>query len=185
MRNSDQKLKSYLNSTTENIKKLWNKIPENSKPVIIIIVGVLLMAGILLSDKIFCNNSGDEYVVSESERSDYCEIIEEKLNQLISSIDGAGRCKVMVTLEAGEENIFAKNINDSKSEYVVIKTSSDEGGLLLKIVQPKIRGVAVVCDGGEKFTVKNDITNAVCAVLGISSTRVSISKMNSQEANYG
>lgn len=156
------------------IKTVAEKIPKEKRSIVAIVCGMLLMLIILFSDLTPENKTVSE---GDSETTDYVKVIEEKLSDIVASIDGAGKTKVMVTLDSSEENIYAADINDSKSEYVVIKTSSEEGGLLLKIIQPKIRGVAIVCDGGDSYRVKNDIINAVCSVLDISSYRVSISKM--------
>lgn len=124
----------------------------------------------------------------------YAEDIEKKLTDIISSIDGAGKTSVMVTLESGTEQVYAKNEkikNDSSAdesklnedfsdekEYVLIETDGDDGGLIIKLIQPKIRGVAVVCEGGGNDAVRQEITQAVTAVLDISSSRVYIAKMS-------
>lgn len=169
-----------LDGIKEKLKTVIEKIPEEKRPKILVAVGIGLMVMIFLTSGVGLEKKGEN---SESFETDstpclYAEETEKKLEQVISLIDGAGRCKVMVTLDTSEENIYASDINESKSEYVVIKTSSNEGGLLLKIIQPKIRGVAVVCDGGDSYITVNNITDAVCSVLGISSTRVSVTKMS-------
>ncbi len=125
----------------------------------------------------------------------YVEDIEKKLGDLIRSIEGAGRTKVMVTLENGVEQVYATQDKtksssssssegsfeeslDNENEYIVIKTNDDsETGLIVKIIQPSIRGVAVVCDGADSAVVKQNIVEAVTAVLGISSAKVSVAKM--------
>lgn len=162
----------------DKIKLLFDKftgrLPEEKKPLLIIAAGVILMLLVL-----FSGNGEDKVQTPENTDVDisYAEAIEIRLEDIISSINGAGKTKVMVTLDSSEENIYATDINDDKSEYVVIKTSSDEGGLLLKIIQPEIRGVAVVCEGGDLFSVKSEIINTICSVLDINSSAVSVSKM--------
>lgn len=170
-------------SIKSKLKPLIEKIPENKRPAVLAGVGIALMLVIFLSGIGEESHEAEKITVATQNTVSYAEETEEKLESIISLIDGAGRCKVMVTLDTSEENIYASDINGDKSEYVVIKTSSDEGGLLLKIVQPKIRGVAVVCDGGDSYITVNSITEAVCSVLGISSARVSVSKMYNREEN--
>lgn len=169
-----------LEKIKDKIKALILKIPEEKRPKLLVAAGIGFMIIILLSTGIGTEKTEKKTDTSASESTPYlyADETEKKLEQVISLIDGAGRCKVMVTLDTSEENIYASDINDSKSEYVVIKTSSDEGGLLLKIIQPKIRGVAVVCDGGDSYITVNSITDTVCSVLGISSSRVSVTKMS-------
>ena len=112
---------------------------------------------------------------------------------MISDIYGAGNTKVMVTLENGSEQIFARK-DDSKtslsddgtrksesrnesSEYVILRSDNSETGLVLKVIEPKIRGVAVLCEGADKVYVRQSITELLTAVLGIGSNRVNISKI--------
>lgn len=163
-----EKFKQVVTSLTE-------KIPKEKRPALLVICGIFVMLIIMFSG----TSAEKEETISPDGNitENYVQETERKLSEIISSINGAGKTKVMVTLDSGEENIYACDINEDQNEYVVIKTSSQEGGLLLKIVQPKIRGVAVVCDGGDSYKVQNDILNAVCSVLDISSARVSITKM--------
>ena len=169
------------------IKRLIEKIPKEKRPIILAAGGVLLMCVILLSSFFDAGKNEIKDTKSDTEtyeENGYVSELERKLTDIISSIEGAGRVKVMITLENSEENVYAVDINESKNEYVLIKTSSDEGGLLLKIIQPKIRGVAIVCDGGEISKVKMRILDAACSAMGISSSKVSISKMENQEVTY-
>ncbi len=164
-------------------KNILGRIPKEKRPILIAFVGIALMAFILFTDFSPPKKSEPESDSYNNIYTDFAAETEKKLCDIVSSIDGAGRCKVMVTIESGEENIYAENIKGEESEYVVIETNSDEGGLLLKVIRPKIRGVAIVCDGGDKFTVKNSIIETVCAALGIRSTRVSVTKMENPEGN--
>lgn len=161
------------------MKKILERIPQNKRPIVIIICGILLMAIIALPG--LGKKDNTENSINETDafniQNEYISQTEEKLCDMISSIKGAGSTKVMLTLESSEENVYAADINSDKSEYVVIKTDSDEGGMLLKIIQPKIRGVAVVCEGGDNSVVKMNIINTVCSSLGVSSTKISIAKM--------
>lgn len=173
-----------LDNVKAKVNRLFEKIPETKRPAVLAGIGIALMLLILFSSFGESDSKAEQSAAPIQNTNSYTEETEKKLESIISLIDGAGRCKVMVTLDTSEENVYASDINSEKSEYVVIKTSSDEGGLLLKIIQPKIRGVAVVCDGGDSYITVNNITEAVCSVLGISSTKVSVSKMENQEGNH-
>lgn len=167
-----------IEKTTELIKTYVNKIPENKRPLVLLIIGVAILFLVFITD---ISPDKETVTVTEDSEITYVNEVEEKLSDIVSAIHGAGETKVMVTLDTTEENVYATDINEKNYEYVVIKTNSDEGGLLLKIIQPKIRGVAIVCEGGDSYKVKTDILNAVCSVLDISSSRVSISRMKNRE----
>ena len=99
----------------------------------------------------------------------------------------------MITISETSEYIYAKNdknsnkitenTNDSNynGEYVIIEEDNNDSGLLIKIIEPKIRGVAVVCEGADNPIVQQNIYSTVSAVLNINTTRISISKSKQGE----
>ncbi len=122
---------------------------------------------------------------------DYVTGLENRLVSIISSIDGAGETKVMITLDSGSEEIYlhdydygenidpsGKNIVERKDEYVIIDGESGEKGIVVKVAEPKIRGVAVVCKGGDSDVVRVRVIEAVTALLDVSAACVSVAKMN-------
>ena len=55
-------------------------------------------------------------------------------------------------------------------------------GVVLKTTEPEVRGVIVVCDGGDNAAVKNGITSAVRAALSVDSNKITVLKMKNSEA---
>lgn len=49
-----------------------------------------------------------ESVTAAQSQETYAEDIEKRLTEIVSSIDGAGKTRVMVTLESGAEQVYAK-----------------------------------------------------------------------------
>ncbi len=175
-----------------NIKKIFNSdfIKTNKKTFFCFIAGIL---GILLifASEAFGGKPKKE-TVTNKEYVSYSSEIEEKLAGLISSVDGAGKTKVFLTIEESEEYVYAQDFSSNKKdegqqneekEYVIVDGTNGKDGLLVKTVNPKIRGVAIVCEGGDDPTVQQRIYSCVSASLGISTARISISKMSSTEVN--
>ena len=93
---------------------------------------------------------------------------ENRLTALVESIEGAGSCRVMVTLENGVEYVYATEErrnsdreedvsggdtrlterDDNETAAILIDTENGRTGLLVTEIQPTVRGVVVVCDGG-------------------------------------
>ncbi|MBQ3150371.1 MAG: hypothetical protein IJB86_03905 [Clostridia bacterium] len=173
----------------QSFAKLIEKIKKDKKSLIIVTVCVVIITGLLLSE---LSASGTEKPPQEQkEEAVYEQELEKRLTELISTIDGAGEAKVMITLKNGEESVFAKNSGmesdegdaqrlQSEQEYVILKSGSEESGLKLKTVYPEVSGVAVVCHGAESPYVRQRIISTVTAVLGISSAKVSVVKMKSE-----
>ena len=169
-------------------------IKNNKKIVLIVIVGFIIIALIFISEIDFNSNVSDEIETSESmSTKEYCVYLEDKVADIIECIDGAGKTKVMITLSETTEYIYATNDKNSRknnennddstnqNDYVIIEKDNNDTGLLIKTIEPKVRGVAIVCEGGNNSTVQNQIYSAVSAVLNISTSRISISKLSYME----
>lgn len=137
----------------------------------------LLIAVGLISALLFLLMSGgrgenDEYAES-TDIQEYENKLESRLESLISDIEGIGYAKVMVSMECGLEYVYAKNTETTdtslKEEYF---KDSDKNALIVKEITPRVRGVAVICTGGDKALIQNKITELVSSLLGIKSTQI-------------
>ena len=122
---------------------------------------------------------------SVQERSEaYVQQLEETLTGLIGSIEGAGRTKVAVTLDASAETVYALDETDGgetgqrQLEHILVDTGEGQDGLVEMTWEPVIRGIAVVCEGADDVTVNAQITQAVSVLTGVSTNRISIAKMS-------
>lgn len=126
-------------------------------------------------------NTAAQVTLTEAE---YTAQLEQKLQQMISQIEGAGETAVMITLEGSRETIYAQSEKNGgeggsrESSPVLRKASSGEEALVEMTWEPEIRGVAVVCQGGADITVAARVTELVSVVLGVPSHRISIAKMS-------
>ncbi len=129
---------------------------------------------------------------------DFIRQTEQRLTALVESIDGAGTCKVMVTLENSVEYVYATEQksnsdreedtsngdtrltqrDDSESAAILIDTDNGHEGLLVTEIQPTVRGVVVVCEGGDNEEVRARVSQAVTIALNVSSKRVCITKLS-------
>ena len=136
--------------------KLKEFIKGEKQVKLILIAGGIIILLIALSGL----GGGSKEAASATtgyELSEYEKKLEERLVDILSGIEGAGKIDVMVTLDTAEENEYGKTKD-----------------MLLSVKAPCVRGVIVVCDGGNSVIVKEKITKAVSGVFGISTTRVSV-----------
>ena len=180
---------------TDSVKKITDALAKKTrldkKLLLIIAIGFAGICALLLSEIIPASQKEPETTEKCTEQTDYAAQTEAKLTDLLSSIEGAGRVKVMVTLESSGEQIYLRDSSLSESsgensgissdevnKYIIIDNGSGEGGIVAKVISPKIRGVAVVCDGADSAVVRRAVTETVTALLNLSSARVSVTKMN-------
>lgn len=175
-------------------KDVFNKLSKNKKNLVLALCSVLALVLLLVSEFTSTNSSdsGDKvnnYVSSEN----YIKEQEEKLKELLEAIDGAGEVEVMITLESCYENVYLKDKNlktesgngdfkeESDETYIMAKTSSNtQEGVIIKVYEPVVKGVAVVASGGESEKVKMAIIETVSAVFNIDSTNISVEKMKTE-----
>ncbi len=125
---------------------------------------------------------------------DFIRRTEEKLTAIVHSIEGAGECKVMVTLENGVEYVYAteERVNtdrqegdgeisqrdDSDKSVIVVDTGDGKQGLLVTEIQPTVKGVVIVCEGGDQPVVQQRVIDTVTTALNLSSKRVCVTKLS-------
>lgn len=156
---------------------------------IIVAVGLIGMALILLSEFLPKQTAKTAAKVSAEE---FVQKTEEKLSAMLGSIEGAGQCQVMVTLENGVEYVYASQnkVNTDRVEagdkltqrdgteenIIIVDTDQGRQGLLITEIQPTVKGVVIVCEGGDQPLVQQRVTDAVTTALNISSKRVCVTK---------
>jgi stage III sporulation protein AG len=105
--------------------------------------------------------------------SDYEKNIEERVAGIVSKVGGVYDVCVMVTLDSALNYSYAENDKGNSSEYVTVRDKDgNESGVLISENTPKIRGVAVVCGGGEDPNIRLEITKLVSALLNIPQNKV-------------
>ena len=82
------------------------------------------------------------------------------LERLLAQIEGAGKTRVLLTMENSAEYVYLEN-----------------GTTKTKEIQPRIRGVLVLCEGGNDPVTIGRVTEAVTKALDISTAKVCIEKL--------
>ncbi|MFI3206850.1 MAG: hypothetical protein R3Y33_06350 [Clostridia bacterium] len=155
-----------------------NSILSNKKIMrIIVITAFLGIALIALSD--FLPQKSEEITTEISTSSDYSKEIEEKIINLICAITGEKNPEVMLTLEASEQFVYAKEIkeseNSSEETYIIVENSDgDEMAIVITEIEPQVKGIVIASEFAENFTIKESLINAVSTVLDLPSNKVCV-----------
>ena len=108
------------------------------------------------------------------------EAFEEKLAQTLSRIEGAGETRVVLTLDGSSRQILARNQDregDGGSSNTVVtvgKGSGQQEVVPLQTVAPQFRGALIVCPGGGSATTRLKLIEAVSALTGLGSDKISV-----------
>lgn len=112
--------------------------------------------------------------------------LEERLSEILSHLEGAGKVKVLLTEAMGAETIYQTELDasqkdaslDRREETVIITdTDRSQSGLVRQTLPPRYQGAVVLCQGGADDRVRLQIVQAVMSVTGLRSDRITVLKM--------
>ncbi len=185
-------------------KSILDKIPKEKmeKIAIMFLLGIFFL---LVSNPIGTTKKKetDQEMITEEKTQEnisndaYIEMLENKLEQTIEGMEGAGNVHVMITLENGGEKILDKNqpyessmekvkedgkesehsTMQSDSETVLIDVDGNTGPIVIQERYPKIAGVVVVCEGGDNMKLVLDIKEAIQALFSVDTHKVVVCKL--------
>ncbi|TJX16281.1 sporulation stage III protein AG [Tissierella creatinini] len=186
-------MEELINKIKKHLEELNNKKFINNL-FIILLLSVIVLIGISL----FKDNTNPKTPVVEKVKEikledDYSTYLETKLENILGKLDGVGEVSVMITLEESIESVPASNttrtvettkeidaqggtreVNREDTNVQIITSASSDSTLLLKEINPLVKGVIVVADGAEDIKVLEMLYDAVKTVLSISGNRVQV-----------
>ncbi len=155
-------------------------------------LGLALMLGapLMEEEKMAIPNSDSTYAV-EVRRSDE-KVWEEKLEKILSSIDGAGKVEVAVQIDEEKRIEHEKNRTHEKrtvtegengaetieekitEELPMRRENGVESPIARRTLRPAVKGVLVVAEGGASSAVREDIRDAVETATGVAPYRIKV-----------
>lgn len=202
----DKDLENEEQSEAKVSKGIILNLLSNDRALgIIVILGLLGIFLIFISTYIKPTSAAsaeveeESEIISASELEEYRNNISEELGNMLASMDGVGRTKVMVTLDGTVRNVYATDVDvngretsrkngsdenadkqstEKKSCIVIRQKDGSEKALTIGQLMPQIKGVLVVCDGGDDKATRENIIAAVSAALDISETHICVSKLS-------
>ncbi len=124
--------------------------------------------------------------------------LEARLEDILSTVRGAGRVRVLVTYATAGERVAAtvSTLDESVSESsggatatrseqsremrqpATVSTDGGQSPIILVEKEPEIRGVIVVAEGAADPSVRLSLQRAVQAVTGVSLSSIEVFEMN-------
>lgn len=165
-----------------DVKKIWECLNRYKLVLLVLAAGVLLLlwpAG----DAKSARRAGEGQAAPGPDFD--LEGLEAKLERVLSKIDGAGEVTVALTVRDGVEQVYAAdesftkdgNGQERQRETVVISTGSGtEEVVPVQQRYPAFQGAVVVCQGGGSAEIRLLVTQAVAALTGLGTDRISVCK---------
>ena len=202
------KLKSLLIKKDDQGGNNKKKI-ENLVFFIIVLIITIVAINIIWSDKKTTNKSANESTggkqlaleetIQNTEDPEAKNNLEEKLENILSKIQGVGEVDVCINYSETSEVVAMYNENsktnlteetdtsggvrkieetDTQKEIIYQEDSGEKTPVTQKIVMPKIEGAIIAAKGASNASVKTNIIQAVEAVTGLSTHKIQVFEMN-------
>ena len=155
--------------------RLWLK--EYRYVILVLFLGVVLM---LLPQGRAEKKENEEAPVPETVAE---ESLQERLEQLLSMVQGAGKVRVLLTEAAGEQVVYQTDGEESsqntrRTDTVILSDSGrSESGLVQQILPPTYQGAVILCQGADSAAVRLALIEAVSNATGLTYDRISVLKM--------
>lgn len=196
-----EKLQSLIlkNESKDNKKKI-----ENIVVLIVIVIIVIIAINYIWNDEKkqtskneVEQNFGKQLATTNEAKEK--EDLEEKLENILSKIEGVGNVKVVITYSESSEVIAMYNEdnkdstieetdsgggkritkeNDTKKQVIFEEENGSKVPMTQKVITPKIEGAVVTAVGANNALIKNNIIQAVEALTGIATHKIQVFEMN-------
>jgi len=158
------------------------EIFKNKRTTNIIIVLLIGICALVIGGGMFSGQGKEEKEVSITDKADD---IETRLEKILSTVKGAGKVAVFVSLEDYGASEYAKDTkqtlregaSENEQETVMAGKTGDLSPVTVKMSAPKIKGVIVSAKGAGSETVRQRLKSAVETSLGVPSHRVEVVEM--------
>lgn len=207
----------FKNKLKDIISKSKNEEAGNNKKkienlvflVVILIITIVIInyiwSGNKSSNKTITNSAGKQLAVTKSTQSQSniqsttnTSDLEERLEMILSNINGVGTVKVFINYSESSETVAMYNENsktsvteetdtsggvrkveetDSQKEIVYQEDNGNKTPIVQKTVEPKIEGAIITAKGASDINVKTNIIQAVEAATGLATHKIQVFEM--------
>jgi stage III sporulation protein AG len=163
------------------VRRIWDRYKYAA---LVILAGIALLAWPASGKK---TAAGTSAAAPAADGDVALEGTEARMEQILSRIRGAGQLELMLAPETGEERQLAQDTELSysgatsapdeytrRSETVLSSADGGQTPYVTSSRSPTYRGALVVCQGAGNAEVKLAVTEAVAALTGLSSDRITV-----------
>lgn len=162
----------------EKLEQLWDKYRW---------ITIVILAGVLLMLIPISEDDSTEETLQERETFSL-EETERRMEEILCHIEGTGKLQLMLTLKSGSNLQLAEDTDETveddelrvqRKTVTINRGSGYEDIIITQQSYPVYQGALVVCQGADKASVRLALIEAVAALTGLSSDKISIVKWNS------
>ena len=172
-----------MDNLTHRLSSFWDKLKKikHIEIYIALIFAAIVMICYFASFKGGGKKDTDTStnIQTFSTSSEYVGYLENKLENVLGQVKGAGNVDIIITLENGFEYVYATEEEVRTSSNGGTVTSStvvlvDGKPVLEKEIFPSIQGVVVVSQGASDVSVRLNLLSAIQTVVSVDNSKITI-----------
>lgn len=183
-------------------KKIIDKCKKKENFAVILLIGILLMVISIPTKEKQAWEEDAQQTEQEREVSDASVTqLENRLEKILSNVEGVGKVQVMITLKSNGERVVEKDTESSEStkeegagqekdksrditqkETTVMynQGSGSSEPYVVKELEPEIEGVLVIAQGGDSPAIAKNISEAILALFPVDAHKIKVMKSVNQ-----
>lgn len=157
----------------ENAKmKIFAFCKKNALPAVMCLFGIVLLiwSGVDTPD----TKAETDDIYKAADMAAYTEELEDRVKNIISEVDGVSDVTVLLTLDGGSEFVYAENRSGNVVDYLIINNGDGEEPVLVREIYAAVRGIAVVCGGGDDAGIQRTVSELLSCAFDIPSSKISV-----------
>ena len=172
------------NNLWTSMKEFMLKLKKSKNFYLYIAIGLAVLIAVIYFSSFLKtppapSTNDDTLSVNLTTSEEYVAKLENKLENVISQIEGAGEAEVMITLEKGFEYVYLTEEETKLSASGNTTTSTtvvmvDGQPVLTEEIYPVVKGLVVVCAGAKSVSVKMNILSLLQTMVNVNSSNISI-----------
>ena len=170
------------------MKQFWEQISQKGLlkkyrfALLILLLGVVLMLLPTSGKNEEVSRSDQEYETFSLEET------ERRMEEILGRIEGTGKLQLMLTLKSGSQLQLAEDTDQTvdesemsrRKETVTISRGSGKQEVIVTQQRYQVyQGALVVCQGAGQASVRLAVTEAISALTGLSSDKITVVQWNS------
>ena len=129
---------------------------------------LFLFCGILLM--IFPSDTKDGETIYKGQSTYSIENEEQRLQEILSAIEGVGECRVLLSIYNGE----VPSLEEDNEETIIFNESGKQSDVTALTRYPIFQGAVIVSGGSDNPSIRYDILTSVMAYTGLEVDKITI-----------
>ncbi len=132
---------------------------------------LVMIVGALLMSADFGKTADDIKTSVNLQDQEYVEELENRVENMLTDVTGAGICKVTITLSSGSKKEY---VREEGAVLVITDKSGNEIPVVASERLPEIAGVTIVSNGARNISVRSSIIESVSTLLNVGTNKICV-----------